>query len=97
MKIDWSKHPCGYHWITIKHEDGSLHQVCEACGEDAGPLLLSGYEAGDCSEAVTIMPMQPVFWDAQKKREWFTEWVAERTSNGAHVSPEAWAASLEAW
>lgn len=88
LKGVMEQHPCPYNWRTTKHADGTLHQVCGTCKEER-PILISGYEAGDCSDAVTIMPMRPLFWAPAKEAEWFRNYIASEEAAGRTVSPEA--------
>jgi hypothetical protein len=80
--------------MTIKHPDGTLHQVCGECGTDAGQVMRSGYGGspdGPCGSPesyVDIVPEHPVFWDPMAERGWFYLYIARQRVVGAYVSPE---------
>jgi hypothetical protein len=89
-------HYCGYNWTFIRHEDGTLHQVCGICNRDAGQPKLAGYGGAPGSPCcatdwVAVMPERPVFWSKAAERGWFEKYVGEMLG---YISPEVWAKAV---
>jgi hypothetical protein len=86
------EHYCGYNWTFIRAADGTIHQVCGICRRCAGQVKLAGYGGAPGSPCcatdwVAVMPERPVFWDREKEREWFHEYIVS-IAWGGYMSPE---------
>jgi hypothetical protein len=92
---------CKHSWGLGEHPDGTIHQICLDCGEDAGPdsVKASGWGGspyGVCSlpsTFVDVMPERPVFWDPLREVEWFRKYIARQAKSGGYISPEVFAAA----